>query len=84
MYGDHCMKNEIAYLLVMAIGEYPVFLLGVEKKAEDVEAEAVLLIGGALICADQQTVLHLRVRQQHDLEQSVSLIYSVKSQRTSP
>ena len=52
----------------MAIGKYPVFLLRVEKEAEDVEAQAVLLIGGALISADQQAVLHFRVCQQHDLE----------------
>lgn len=39
-----------------------------EKEAEDIEAEAVFLIGGALIRADQQTVLHLWVGQQHDLE----------------
>lgn len=52
----------------MAVGEYPVLLLRMEKEAEDIEAEAVFLIGGALIRADQQTVLHLWVSQQHDLE----------------
>lgn len=58
----------IAYLLFVAVGEDPVLLLRMEKQAEDIEVEAVFLIGGALIRADQQTVLHLRVGQQHDLE----------------
>ena len=59
-----------SYLLVMAVGKDPVLLLGVEEKAEDVEAEAVLLIGGSLIGADQQAAFHLRVSQKHDLNES--------------
>lgn len=45
-----------------------------EKQAEHVEAEAVFLIGGPLIRADQQTVLHLRIRQQHDLDQRAMVL----------
>ena len=56
-----------SHLLVVAEGEDPVFLLGVEEQAEDVEVEAVLLVRGPLVRADEQTVLHLRVSQQHDL-----------------
>lgn len=71
-YGSvHGRLGGIAYLLLVAVGEYPVLLLRMEKEAEDIEAEAVFLIGGALIRADQQTVLHLRVGQQHDLEHRI-------------
>lgn len=69
----------------MAIGENPILLLGMEEQAEHIEAEAVFLIRGAFICADQQTVLHLRVCQQHDLDQSVitsKQILSVKSSKS--
>lgn len=68
----------------MAVGENPILLLGMEKQAEHIEAEAVFLIRGTFICADQQTVLHLRVCQQHDLNQSVitsKQILSVKSSK---
>lgn len=62
-----------SHLLVMAVGQDPVLLLGVEEEAEDVEAEAVLLVVGPLVGADQQAALHLRVGQQHDLmERGVS------------
>jgi hypothetical protein len=60
----------------MAVGKDPVLLLGVEEKAEDVEAEAVLLIGGSLIGADQQAAFHLRVSQKHDLNESRTEIES--------
>ncbi|TNN77826.1 hypothetical protein EYF80_011883 [Liparis tanakae] len=49
-------------------GQNPVFLFGVEKQAEDVEAQPVLLVGGSFIGADQETALHLRIRQQHYLK----------------
>lgn len=66
----------------MAVGENPILLLRMEKQAEHIEAKAVFLIRGSFIRADQQTVLHLRVCQQHDLDQSVitsKQILSVKS-----
>lgn len=39
----------ILHLLVMAIGEDPVLLLRVKQQAEDVEVEAIFLIGGTFI-----------------------------------
>lgn len=77
--------ERVTYLLIVAIGENPILLLGMEEQAEHIEAEAVFLIRGAFICADQQTVLHLRVCQQHDLDQSVitsKQILSVKSSKS--
>ena len=38
-----------SHLLVVAVGQDPVLLLGVEEQAEDVEAEAVLLVAGPLV-----------------------------------
>lgn len=50
-----------SHLLVMAVGEDPVLLLRVEEKAEDVEIQPVLLVGGSFIRADQKAALYLRI-----------------------
>lgn len=55
------------YLLVVAVGQDPVLLLRVEEEAEDVERQAVSLIGRPLVQANEQAAFHLRVREQHDL-----------------
>lgn len=52
----------------MAVRQNPVLLLRVEEKAEDVKIQPILLIRGSLVRADQQTALHLWIREQHDLE----------------
>lgn len=82
LHGIKPSFERVAYLLIMAVGKNPILLLGMEKQAEYIEAKAVFLICGAFIRADQQTVLHLWVCQQHDLDQSVitsKQILSVKS-----
>lgn len=40
-------------LLVVAVGQNPVLLLGVEEQAEDVEIQSILLVGGSFIRADK-------------------------------
>lgn len=56
------------YLLLVAVSQDPVFLLWVEKEAEDIKSQAVLLVGRPLIKANEQAALHLRVRKKHNLE----------------
>lgn len=51
------------YLLVVAVSQDPVFLLRVKEETEDVESEAVFLIGRPLVQANEQAALHLRVRK---------------------
>ena len=55
------------YLLIVAVGQDPVLLLGVKEQAEDVEAQAVSAVGRPLVGTNEQTALHLGVSQQHDL-----------------
>lgn len=56
----------------MAVRQDPVLLLRVEKQAEDVEVQSVLLVGGTFIGANQKTALHLWISEQHDLEKAKS------------
>lgn len=49
-------------LLLVAVGQNPVLLFGVEEKAEDVKVQSILLVRGSFVGANQQAALHLRVR----------------------
>lgn len=49
------------YLLVVAVSQDPVLLLGVKKQAEDIKGQAVFLVGCPLVKANEQAALHLRV-----------------------
>lgn len=56
-----------SHLLVVTVGQGPVLLCGVEQEAQDVEGEAVLLVTGSLIRADEHAALELRICQHHNL-----------------
>lgn len=52
--GHCCLEwGNYAHLLVLAVCQNPVLLLGVEKQALNVKVQPVLLIGGPFIWADQ-------------------------------
>lgn len=55
------------HLLVQAVGQHPVLLLGMEEQALDVEREPVFLVSGPFVRADQDTALHFRITEKHDL-----------------
>lgn len=51
-----------ANLLIVAICQNPVLLLWMEKEAEDVKVQSILLEGSSFIRTDKQTALHFRIR----------------------
>lgn len=53
----------------MAVGQGPVFLGWVEEQAQDIEVEAIFLIAGPFIRADENTAFKLWVSQHHYLTQ---------------
>lgn len=63
LFPISCHLRVKCYLLVMAVSQDPVLLLGVKKQAEDIEGQAVFLIGRPLIKANEQAALHLWVSQ---------------------
>lgn len=51
-----------ANLLIVAVCQNPVFLLRMEKEAEDVKIQPILLERSSFVRTDEQTALHFGIR----------------------
>lgn len=66
------VEDRRSHLLVVAVGQGPVLLGGMEQQAQHVEGEAVLLETPSFIGADEDAALKLRICQHHDLREGES------------